>query len=242
VDVDFARERGVEVISLKGEREFLDSIYATAEHTLALLLAVLRNVPQAVNHVNEGKWNRDAFKGRELHGSTLGIVGYGRLGTKLAGYGEALGMDVLACDPHTKEDDRIQLVDLETLLSESDYVTLHVPYTESTASMIGAEEFERMKNSGYLINTSRGEIIDEVALIRALRNDEIEGAAVDVVRGEYDYQEDWMRDSMLIQYARDNQNLIITPHIGGATWESMEKTEIYIAEKLKRYFEDSNPV
>lgn len=237
VDTEAANERDVAVICLKGEREFLDSIYGTAEHTWALLLALIRNLPDAATHVERGGWNRDQFKGHELHDQTLGILGYGRLGSKVAKYGTAFGMSVLAHDVSVQEGEYATFVGFERLLEESDFLSIHVPYNDSTEHLIGPGELDAMKESSCLINTSRGEIIDEAALLEALERGGIRGAAVDVLTGEYTDDEDWVESDPLVQYARTNSNLIVTPHIAGATWESMEKTEIFIANKLKTYFE-----
>jgi D-3-phosphoglycerate dehydrogenase len=237
VDTKAANEREVEVICLKGEREFLDSIYATAEHTWALLLALIRNLPDAATHVEDGGWNRDQFKGHELHDQTLGILGYGRLGSKVAKYGTAFGMSVLAHDVSVQEGEHATFVGFERLLEESDYLSIHVPYNDSTEHLIGPAELDAMKESCCLINTSRGEIIDEAALLEALETGGIRGAAVDVLTGEYTDDDEWVQADPLVQYARTNSHLIITPHIAGATWESMEKTEIFITNKLKTYFE-----
>lgn len=237
VDTEAADEYGVEVICLKGEREFLDSIYGTAEHTWALLLGVIRNVPDAVNHVEAGGWDRDQFKGRELHDATLGVLGYGRLGSKVARYGDAFGMDVLAHDPNVEGGEYATFVGFEKVLQESDYLTIHVPYNESTEGLIGQEELQTMKQGSYLVNTSRGEILDEGALLEALESGHLSGAALDVLRGEYTEEQEWVKNDALVEYAATSTDLIITPHVAGATKESMEKTEVFIAEKLAAYFD-----
>lgn len=236
IDVDAATRHDIEVICLKGEREFLDSIYATAEHTLALLLSVIRKVPGSAAHVEQGGWDRDSFKGQELHGRTLGIIGLGRNGSKLARYGHCFGMDVIAYDPYVSEAEDVQFVGLDELLTSADYVSLHVPHNEETGAMIGRDELNLMKSTAYLINTSRGEIIDEDALYQALIDEEIGGAGLDVLCGENTGENSWTNDSRLISYAANHQNVIVTPHIGGATYESMKKTEIFIANKLRNYF------
>lgn len=238
IDTTAADALGIEVISLRGEREFLDSIYATAEHTWALLLGVIRHLPTASNHVVGGGWDRDQFKGHELHDATLGVVGYGRLGSKVAKYGDAFGMHVLAHDPNVQQGEYASFVDLERLLTDADYVTIHVPYDETTVGLIGAEEFETMKETSYMINTSRGGIANESDLLTALEAGEIAGAALDVLAGEYDDGRDRVTSDPLVEYARDHDNLIITPHIAGATWESMGKTEVFIARKLAEFFEE----
>jgi len=233
IDLVEAERRNIAVISLKGEREFLDTIYATAEHAWALLLALLRRLPASTQSVLSGQWNRNVFKGQELHGKTLGILGYGRLGSTLARYGLAFGMKVLAHDPYVNEfEEGVTAVSLETLAKESEVVSLHVPCCEETIGMIGRSVFALMKRGSLLINTARGEVLDESALLAALREGHLGGAALDVLCGENSDDPAWIRNDTLIQYAREHQNLIITPHIGGATQESMSATEEFMAQKI----------
>ena len=234
IDLREAARRKIDVISLRGERAFLDTIHATAEHTWALLLALIRRLPHAVRSVHDGAWDRDLFIGSELHGKTLGIVGCGRLGSKAAGYGLAFGMRVLAHDPHLKDwREGIASVSLERLAHESDVISLHVPSNDETAGMIGASFLANMKPGAVLINTARGEVVDEAALLSALKDGKIGGAALDVLCAENAGTPGWVCSDNLVKYSQRHQNLIITPHIGGATPESMEKTEIYIAQKVK---------
>jgi D-3-phosphoglycerate dehydrogenase len=233
IDLDAAQMAGIKVISLKGEVEFLKTITATAEHTFGLMLSICRNIPAAFNDVLKGNWNRDNFRGVELKGKTLGIVGFGRLGKMVSVYGSAFGMRVIINDPYiTDIPDNIKQCGLDELLQKSDFVSIHVPLNSETFKMIGQPQFSLMKRSAYLINTSRGDVIDEDALIDALTNKIIAGAAIDVISGELLTG----NDSRIIDYARANNNLIITPHIGGATIDSMQATEIYIADKIKLFF------
>ncbi len=232
VDLDEANRRGINVISLRGETEFLQDIRATAEHTIALILSLLRHIPSAAKHVIEGGWNRDAFKGSELYGKTAGVIGYGRLGKIVSRYLRGLGMQVLTTDPAVNKSDveeGINIVPLSDLLSRADVVTLHVNYTESNARFFGREEFLQMKRSALFINTSRGELVDEKALLNALQKGLIAGAALDVLDSE---SSTGMGHHPLVEYARGYDNLLITPHIGGCTVESLEKTEIFMAKKL----------
>ena len=233
VDTEYAESRGIVVLSLKDERDFLDNVYGTAEHTWALLLALIRGLPHAHQHVMNGEWNRDIFRGYELHSQTLGIIGVGRLGSKVARYGKAFGMKVLGYDIQKPEivPAGMRLVELDDLLVTSDVVSLHVNLTPQNRFMIGENELKLMKKEAFLINTSRGELINEDALLSSLVHSEIGGAALDVLTGEYSGDKD---SDLLIEYARNHSNLIITPHIGGCTFDSMEKTEIFMAKKIKR--------
>ncbi|MBI3628964.1 MAG: hydroxyacid dehydrogenase [Candidatus Rokubacteria bacterium] len=234
VDVEAARARGVEVFSLQGEREFLDTVTATAEHAWALLLAVARRLPAAFASVMAEEWDRDRFVGRELRGRTLGVVGCGRLGTMVARFGLTFGMRVLAHDrrPVTLPDE-VTAVTLPELLRQADVVSLHVPLCPATQGMLGAREFGLMKPGAVLINTSRGPVVDEAALLEALESCRLGGAGLDVLAGEEDASGAWMKTDPLIEYARRHDDLVITPHVGGATHESMERTEVFMARKLQ---------
>jgi D-3-phosphoglycerate dehydrogenase len=236
IAIDFAESKGIAVLSLRSERDFLESIAATAEHTWALLLALMRRIPQAVEDVKNGGWRRNNFRGEDLFGKRLGIVGLGRIGRKVAGYGLAFGMKVIAYDPYVGQwlNGVEQAPTLEALLQSSDVLTLHVPLSPETTEMIGATALRHLSNGATLINTSRGEVLDEAALLEALESGRLARAAVDVICNERN--EVLRRNSRLLQYARYHTNLVITPHLGGATRQSMEKTEVYMARKLASFF------
>ena len=233
IDLDACAARGVRVLSLQGAADFLKDIRATAEHTLGLMLALLRHIPAATRDVVRGGWNRDQFQGRELFGKTIGIVGYGRLGRIVARYLTAFGAQVLATDPKnnaSEVDPCVTFAPLSRLLEESHLVSLHVNLCAATRGFFGAAEFEKMRAGAWFINTSRGELIDEPALLDALRRNRLAGAALDVLAGE-----DGLGASShpLIEYARQHDHLLITPHIGGCTRESMRKTEQWLAERFQ---------
>jgi D-3-phosphoglycerate dehydrogenase len=232
IDLNEAHQRGIKVLSLQGETEFLNDIRATAEHTVGLMLSLLRRVPSAVVDVKKGGWDRDRFKGRELFGKTIGIVGYGRLGRIVAKYLRAFDAMILVADPHIDQrtlGSDIFATPLDDLLQESHIVSLHVNLSEATRSFFGKEQFLKMKPGAWFINTARGELIDEMALLEALRSQHLAGAALDVLCGEL---QNVMENHPLVSYARKHENLLITPHIGGCTVESMEKTEVFMARKL----------
>ena len=239
IDLEAAAEQGVSVLSLQGQFEFLTSIYATAEHTWALLLALIRKIPSAMTSVMQEQWDRDLFRGNELHGKVLGVVGYGRLGQKIVRYGQAFGMQVIVYDPYKKVDVSSQVKQADTLdelLTASDVVSLHVPLNEETHHLISNPELKLMKPGSLLVNTSRGAVIDEQALLRALRSRHLGGAGLDVLCNEANLFRQGKHH--LIEYAKANNNLLITPHIAGATHESMEKTEIFMARKLSRFYQN----
>lgn len=232
IDLDEAERRGVRVLSLRGETDFLKDVRATAEHTVGLLLALVRRTPAAHAHVCAGGWNRDPFRGNELFGKTAGIVGYGRLGRIVARYLLAFDMRVLATGPHLSQGDvefGIERMTFDELLASSDVVSLHANLTAESRGCFGGPQFAAMKRGSWLINTARGELVDEAALLDALQSGHLAGAAVDVLCDE---QSGGMGDQPLVRYAREHDNLILTPHIGGNTVESLEKTELFLADKL----------
>lgn len=233
IDLDAARERGIEVVSLKGETAFLRSIHASAEHTVALMFALIRRVPEAVSSALAGSWEQSALMGSELHGKTLGLIGFGRIGSLVAKMVSGLGMNVIAVDPNVTDEEirrgGATPVSLEMLLETSDIVSLHVPLESTTEGMVDAQMFRRMKPGARFINTSRGALVDEEALIEALTSGKLAGAAVDVISREGQMD---MSEHPLIQYAHSHPRLIVTPHIAGTTRESLEMTQAFIAEKI----------
>lgn len=235
IDLGAAQERGIAVLSLKGEREFLDQVYATAEHTFALLLSLVRRIPAAFAAVERYEWRRDLYRGGELSGKTLGIAGCGRLGSMVARYGMAFGMRVIAYDPYQPHLPQgvIACSTLAELLAESDMVSLHVPLNAETEGMIATEQLAQLRRGAILVNTARGAVLDETALLHALESGWLAGAALDVLRDEFTLSAG--APNALIEYARRHDNLIITPHIGGSTQESIEKADLFIANKIGEY-------
>jgi D-3-phosphoglycerate dehydrogenase len=235
IDLEEAERRGIRVLSLRGEIDFLKNIRATAEHTLALMLALLRRVPAAAAHTRAGGWSRDLFKGHELYGKTVGVVGYGRLGRIVGRYLRAFDTHVLTADPYVGTrfvEPGVTLLPLPQLLQQADLVTLHVNLCDETRGFFGRELFAAMPEGAWFVNTSRGELIDEGALLDALQSGRLAGAALDVLGEE---RSGGMADHPLVAYARAHDNLLITPHIGGATRESMAMTEEFMARKLVAY-------
>jgi D-3-phosphoglycerate dehydrogenase len=238
IDVACAQARGIAVLSLQREAEFLREISATAEHTWALLLGLQRRIVPASISVRRNRWSRDSFRGHEIKGKRLGIVGLGRIGKKVACYGQAFGMDVAAHDPYTAEwaSGIERKSTLFELLQCSDVLTLHVPLNYETKDMISTRELATLPQGSVLINTSRGELVDEAALVESLENKHLAGAALDVIRRERDV--DKRAESPLLVYSKIHDNLLITPHIGGATHESIAKTEVFMAQKLIRFLQE----
>jgi D-3-phosphoglycerate dehydrogenase len=231
IDLEEVERRGIHLLCLRGETDFLRDIRATAEHTIGLMLSLLRRIPAAVDHVRGGGWNRDLFQGSELFGKTVAVVGYGRLGRIVARYLTAFDCRVLACDPHPPQprEGNVEFLPLREALPLADIVTLHVNLTPQSRQFFGVREFQSMKPGSSFLNTSRGELVDETALLAALRSGKLAGAALDVLCEE---QSSGMGAHPLVQYSIDHPNLIVTPHIGGCALESMQKTESFLCEKL----------
>ncbi len=236
LDLEACAKASVQVAALRGEVEFLRGVRATAEHTLGLLLALLRRIPAAHASVLAGRWDREAFRGRELHGRVAGIVGMGRLGSIMAEYFRALGMTVAGYDP--RDDFPVGLArrcaSLQELFSVADVISVHVAYTPATRSLIGEAHFAQARPGCIVINTSRGGIIDQDALLAALEEGRVAGAALDVIDGEPHVG----RNHPLVVYARAHNTLLLTPHLGGNTSDSLAKAEGFIAEKARRMWEE----
>tara|TARA_B100000315_G_scaffold244825_1_gene269991 strand:+ start:5678 stop:6673 length:996 start_codon:yes stop_codon:yes gene_type:complete len=241
IALDEAKSRRIKVISLAGEVEFLNTVWSTAEHTWALLLALIRKIPSNFREVINGNWKGEltkAFMSEELFGKTLGIIGYGRLGCMVADYGFAFGMKVLITDHdqsklNNKSPDYL-IVSLERLLSESDVVSIHLPLNKSTYKFISEDRINLMKHGSLLINTARGDLIDEVGLLTALEQGKLAGAGLDVLAGECMWDRRVPDNHPLIIYAKKHDNLILSPHVGGYGRQSIYATRRFITEKFIR--------
>jgi D-3-phosphoglycerate dehydrogenase len=205
-------------------------VEGVSEHVILLMLALSRKLVEADVGTKSGKWEKNALMGRELKGKVLGVVGLGRIGRRIAEIARTLGMSVLFYDvitipPEVSSALGARVVTLDELFSTSDFITLHVPMTPETAHMVGAQRLAQMKKTAFLVNTSRGGVIDEDALATALRENRIAGAALDVFEKE--------PPSGAILSA---PNTILTPHIGGQTEEAQANAIVVIGEKVKSFF------
>lgn len=231
IDVKYAKQKGIEIISLKDDIKFLENITSTAELAWALLLSSIRRIPYAFDDVRKGNWERENFRGIQLSGKTLGIIGYGRLGRIIADYGKAFRMKILACDVIKVFPSKdVCLVDMGTLLKEADVISIHVHLDESTKGLIDFTCFRQMKKGVVLINTSRGAVIDEKAFLKALESGHIGVAGIDVLDGELERN---IKKHPLVKYAVFHDNLIISPHIGGVTSDSQQMVFEYTVKKLR---------
>lgn len=220
--------RGVTLLSLRGERQFLETIRATPEHTFGLILALLRRYGRAFSDVAAGRWDRDACRGEELRGNRVGIVGLGRVGYRVAAYCSAFGADVAWCDPKDVpfEPAWHRLPDVASLIAASHIVVLCASHRSGQPPIFGEKEIASLTGR-YFVNTARGELVDELALLAALRDHRLAGAAVDVITEENgeNHLNEW-------RALLPGRNILVTPHIAGATFNSMARTERFIADKL----------
>lgn len=230
-----AAEKKIRIVSLKGETDFLDTITGTSEMAVGLMIDLMRLTPWAFDDVKQHHWDRDRFRGHNLYGKTLGIFGFGRLGKWMARYGKAFHMKIIACSPHITDKEcgafSCRAVDFETLLSESDVLSINATLTDKTRHVFDAAAFKRMKPTAYIVNTTIGGIVDEKDLLGALQKGEVAGYGTDVLEGEAQFAEQFSGHP-LVEYAKTHQNVIIVPHLGGMTHESREATDVFIAEKL----------
>ncbi len=221
VDVAAATERGVMVVNAPQS-----NILSAAEQAMALLLAQARNIPQAHAALVSGKWERSKWEGVELHGKTLGVVGLGRVGALVAQRALAFGMRLVAYDPYVSAERGrhmgVELMDLETLVSQSDFVTIHLPKNKDTLGLFGKDLLAKAKPGQRIINTARGGIIDEDALAEAIRSGPVQGAGLDVFATEP------TTESPLFELA----SVVVAPHLGASTVEAQDKAGVTIAEQV----------
>jgi D-3-phosphoglycerate dehydrogenase / 2-oxoglutarate reductase len=222
IDVPAATQMGVIVVnSPEG------NTLAAAELTVALLLSMSRNIPQANASMKAGEWNRKAFMGIEVYNKVLGIIGLGKIGREVAKRAKAFDMQVIANDPFLSAESAkklgVELVNLPELLKKSDYISLHIPKTKDTAKLIGTKEFAMMKDGVRIINVARGGVIDEAALVEAIKSGKVSGAAIDVYE-----QEPTPADNPLVGLP----NVVTTPHLGASTEEAQSKVAVDVAEQI----------
>lgn len=229
IDTQWCAQVGIRVVSLRGEIEFLRTVRGTVEQTLALMFGVLRKLVPAHESVMRGEWRRDEFRGREISGSVVGIIGVGRIGSMVADAVHMLGAEVIGFDtasdwshPHVH-----RAASLHELIERSNIISIHVPYNRGDRPVLGAHECQLMKPGAVVINTSRGGVIDDQALAHALVEKPLGGIGLDVLYGEPDIAE-----NPLLEAARALNNVIITPHIGGNTYESRFRAEEFIVQRV----------
>lgn len=237
IDLRAAEEAGIEVLTLFGERAFLDTVHSTAEHSLGLLLSLTRSIPAAARSVTEGHWDRDAFRGIELAGRTIGILGLGRVGCQIARFTHALDMEVVGFDPdpyapRLSDVPVVRLPTLLGLLQRAQILSIHVDLNPGTVGLIGADEIAALPPGAWIVNTSRGEVLDSSAVAAAVLAGHLAGVAADVLPTERDPAA--RITDPLVTLAQDHpQRVVLTPHIAGATWDAMHRTEEFMADRLR---------
>lgn len=225
IDVPAATARGIVVMNAPD-----GNTITTAEHTIALLVSLARNVPQANSSVKAARWERKRFVGAELRGKTLGVIGLGRIGRAVAQRAAALGMKIVAHDPFVAVDQtgdvEIEVASLDEVLSRADFLTIHTPLTNETRGLISADAFAKMKPGARVINCARGGLVDERALYDAITSGKIAGGALDVFE-----QEPPPSDHPLLSL----DQVIVTPHLGASTAEAQEAVALTVAEQMRDY-------
>ncbi|MDH3217330.1 MAG: hypothetical protein OEN01_13760 [Candidatus Krumholzibacteria bacterium] len=221
IDVEAASARGITVMNSPG-----GNTVSTAEHAIAMLMALARRIPQADRSVRAQRWERGQLKGVELNGKTLGVVGLGRVGREVVRRMLAFSMRVIAVDPfvagETAEELGVRLVDMDTLLGESDFITIHVPLGSDTEALISDAELSRMRDGVFLVNCARGGVVDEAAVARALESGRLGGVALDV------YQKEPPGAHPLLSHERS----VFTPHLGAATKEAQVRVAVDVARNV----------
>lgn len=232
IDLKQAELRGIKIVSLPGY-----ATTATAEYTMSLILSLIRKIPWAFEHFKKEKWERHKFLGAELEGKTIGIIGFGRIGSRVGKYAKAFGMDVIFYDPFLdknmlKEVQATQINSVDELLEKSDVVTIHSFLSKDTRKMINKERISKMKKNAIIVNASRGLIVDESDLVEALEEGKLSGAALDV------FEEEPLPPSHeLMNYTRSHDNLLLTPHIAGSTIESIDTAAKFVVERISEILE-----
>ena len=238
IEVSCLQEEGIKLYTLK-EGNSVSQIYASSEYTFNLMISTIRKTPFAFQSVLKGKWREVEFdfRGRELHGLTIGIIGFGRIGSNLARYSLAFGMKIIAFDPYAtiENHDVVQYNNINEMLPEADVVAVCVHLNHETYKMINDNIFSLMKDGVYFINTSRGDVIDENDFLKYLRNGKIKSAGIDVISDDLTGD---INEHILVKYARENDNLIITPRIAGLTYDSERKAQTAAYNAIREFFNE----
>ena len=223
INTNYCKQRNIKVLSHKNDMRFLNDLPSTAELAFGLMSSIVRNIPSSFDDVKKGNWDYDSHMGHQLQGKSIGIIGYGRLGKMMKTYCNAFGMTVKIHDPYEGYDD------LDLVLRESDIISLHVHANDETKHMINKKVLGKLKNNSYIVNTSRGEIVNENDIVESLRKGKLKGYATDVIEDEYGNRE----NSPILKGVKEGLNILVTPHIGGMTWEGQQKAYMWSISKLE---------
>lgn len=231
LDIDAIKSKKVKLITLRGQNKFLETINSTAELTWGLILNLFHNIHSANNDVKAGNWNRENFKGYQLCNKKIGIVGLGRIGKKVAQYALAFDMEVFYYDPHVFEESYKKIDNIETLVSSVDIITIHIHSDSSNYKFFNKKLISKIKKGTVIVNTSRGEVWDELYIIKALKNNQLSAVATDVI----DDETLGLKKSPIWE-SRFKNNMLVTPHIGGASFDAMWECEEYIQKLYIKTF------
>jgi phosphoglycerate dehydrogenase-like enzyme len=236
IDMSFMKRNNIKVVSIKNSN-VIDKIYASSEFSFTLLLAMINKLHIVVDNARVGGWreNESKFRSQEINEMKIGLIGYGRIGKKMAKYAHAFGMDVHVFDPYVKVEENWINVhsSKENLLKCCDIISLHYHLNEKTIQSFSAIDFKNMRNGAYFLNTARAELVDEKAMLFNLKNHKLKAAAVDVISNEHIYNK-W--NHPVIKYARENKNLIVSNHVAGLTDQSETKAAFDIFKQLENEF------
>ena len=224
IDLTYFNDTNVNIITLKDRLDFLNTVHATSEHTIALALALLRQIPAATKDTLNANWNRYPFKGKELHSSNVLIYGYGRVGKQVAKLYSSFGCNVKAYDIDNRKIPKKYSCEIESFLPNVDILSLHMDLNESNHGIINNEFMEEMSKDSKIVNTSRGELVNQDQLLDKIIRRDISGAAIDVLHNEPNP----FSSDLIKKIKKCGDRLIITPHISGFTYESLEKVENHI--------------
>lgn len=228
IDLNYCKENGVDVWSLTNDYDLINDLPSTSELAVGLLLSLTRTIPKAMKSVQHFEWDYTKFVGRQIAGLKVGCLGWGRLGKIFCKQMTGFGADLYVCDPYQKVEGYRQ-VSLEAMIGEVDALALHVHVTDETRKMFDRELISKMKRGSYLVNTSRGELVDECAILDAIKSEQLAGYGTDVLASEFGN----LSDSPLVE-AMGDYNIVVTPHIGGMTIEGQTKAYFYAINKFKR--------
>ena len=234
VDQVSLAKKGIQFSALGLENEFRSTLWSTAEHALTLILTAYRDIKHMSSDVeNNFSWDNRKYFFNDIRNSTIGIIGFGNIGRKLYDLLKPFNCNILVYDPYISTSEISQYdvskTDLNSLLMASDIVTLHVPLNNETKYLIDFKEFLLMKSKSIIINTSRGGVVNELAFLKAIKENKINGGAFDVVENESPFG---VSNSLLVQEARHNKKILITPHVGGSSQDYLHKVFSYSLDRL----------
>ena len=231
IDIDYCKEHNIEVWSLKDDYELINDLPSTSELAFGLMMSLMRNIPKSFHSVRDGNWDYEPYVGHQIKGKTIGVIGYGRLGKIMCRLFDGWGVKVLVDYPYEYNiDKRESKVLRKRLLNSSDVVFLHTHVTDETRGMVDDEFLSQMKQGSYLVDTSRGELVNEDSIIESIEQGHLKGYGTDVIKDEFGD----IQNSKLVEFSiNPNNNVVITPHIGGMTIEGQTKAYTWAVRKFK---------